>query len=213
MGSHITYKLLYNDAVAMTGGQQPEGGFTVAQITRQLAAEKSPGRWSSRTTSSATRGSPTSPPASRCSPRSELMEVQRELRDTPGVTVLIYDQACATEKRRRRKRGTMPPAPRRVFINPLVCEGCGDCSRASNCVSIEPLETEFGRKRRIDPSTCNQDYSCLEGFCPSFVTLEGAENAHARALPALTATRRRCRRFPPSRGSRTSSSPASAAPA
>jgi len=115
------------------------------------------------------------------------MAVQRALRKEPGVSVLIYDQTCATEKRRRRKRGTMAQAPRRVFINPLVCEGCGDCSRTSNCVSIEPLETEFGRKRKIDQSTCNQDYSCLDGFCPSFVTLEGAENAQAQHLPALTA--------------------------
>jgi indolepyruvate ferredoxin oxidoreductase len=116
-----------------------------------------------------------------------LIAVQEALRDTPGVTVLIYDQVCASEKRRRRKRGTMAQAPRRVFINPLVCEGCGDCSKASNCVSVEPLETPFGRKRRIDQSTCNQDYSCVDGFCPSFITLEGAANAQAQALPALTA--------------------------
>jgi indolepyruvate ferredoxin oxidoreductase len=115
------------------------------------------------------------------------MSVQRSLRETPGVTVLIYDQICANEKRRRRKRGTLAPAPRRVFINPLVCEGCGDCSAASHCVSIEPLATEFGRKRKIDQSTCNEDYSCLNGFCPSFVTLEGAKNAHAPQLAALTA--------------------------
>ncbi|HVN02071.1 MAG TPA: indolepyruvate ferredoxin oxidoreductase family protein [Caulobacteraceae bacterium] len=187
MGSHITYKLLYNDAVAMTGGQHPESGFSVAQITRQLAAEgvtrtvvvaDEPERYAHVTDLA---------PGVEVKPRSELMPVQRALRKTPGVTVLIYDQTCATEKRRRRKRGLMPQATKRVFINPLVCEGCGDCSRASNCVSIEPLETEFGRKRRIDQSTCNQDYSCLEGFCPSFVTLEGAENAHAHHLPALTA--------------------------
>jgi indolepyruvate ferredoxin oxidoreductase len=187
MGSHITYKLLYNDAVAMTGGQDPEGGFSVAQITRQLAAEgvaktvvvaEDPALYAHAADLA---------PGVEVRPREDLMAVQRALRETPGVTVLIYDQTCAAEKRRRRKRGTMPAAPKRVFINPLVCEGCGDCSRASSCVSIEPLETEFGRKRRIDQSTCNQDYSCLEGFCPSFVTLEGAGNAHARALPALTA--------------------------
>ncbi|MBV9996041.1 MAG: indolepyruvate ferredoxin oxidoreductase family protein [Caulobacteraceae bacterium] len=187
MGSHITYKLLYNDAVAMTGGQRPESGFTVAQITRQLAAEgvkkivvvaEDPGRYA--------RASDLAPGVS-VHPRSALMRVQRELREAPGVTVLIYDQVCANEKRRRRKRGTLAPAPRRVFINPLVCEGCGDCSAASHCVSIEPLMTEFGRKRRIDQSTCNQDYSCLKGFCPSFVTLEGAHNAHAPKLAALTA--------------------------
>ncbi len=187
MGSHITYKLLYNDAVAMTGGQHPESGFSVAQITRQLAAEgvartvvvaDEIERYASITDLA---------PGVEVKPRRELMAVQRALKATPGVTVLIYDQTCATEKRRRRKRGLMPAATRKVFINPLVCEGCGDCSRASNCVSIEPLETEFGRKRRIDQSTCNQDYSCLEGFCPSFVTLEGAEAAHAHELPALTA--------------------------
>ncbi len=187
MGSNITYKLLYNDAVAMTGGQHPESGFTVAQITRQLASEgvkktvvvaAEPERYEGVTDLA---------PGVVVRPRRELMAVQRELREVPGVSVLIYDQVCATEKRRRRKRGTLEAAPKRVFINPLVCEGCGDCSKASNCVSIEPLNTEYGRKRRIDQSTCNQDYSCLEGFCPSFVTLEGATNAHAKAVPALTA--------------------------
>ncbi|HUZ11581.1 MAG TPA: indolepyruvate ferredoxin oxidoreductase family protein [Caulobacteraceae bacterium] len=187
MGSHVTYKLLYNDAVAMTGGQRPESGFSVAQITRQLAAEgvartvvvaEDPSRYA-RARDLA--------PGVKVHPRRNLMAVQRALRAEPGVTVLIYDQVCANEKRRRRKRGAMPAAPKRVFINPLVCEGCGDCSRASNCVSIEPLDTEFGRKRRIDQSTCNQDYSCVDGFCPSFVTVEGAANAQARPLPALTA--------------------------
>jgi indolepyruvate ferredoxin oxidoreductase len=187
MGSHITYKLLFNDAVAMTGGQKPESGFTVAQITRQLAAEgvaktvvvaDEIGRYA---------GVNDLAPGVAVRPRSELMAVQRELRATPGVSVLIFDQTCATEKRRRRKRGLMPAAKQRVFINPLVCEGCGDCSRASNCVSIEPVNTEFGRKRRIDQSSCNQDYSCVDGFCPSFITLEGAEHALTQALPALTA--------------------------
>jgi len=187
MGSHITYKLLYNDAVAMTGGQRPESGFSVAQITRQLAAEGV-----AKTVVVADEAEryvqvTDLAPGVEVKPRAELMAVQRALKATPGVTVLIYDQTCATEKRRRRRRGLMAQAPRRVFINPLVCEGCGDCSKTSNCVSIEPLETEFGRKRKIDQSTCNQDYSCLQGFCPSFVTLEGAENVHAQALPALTA--------------------------
>ena len=187
MGSNVTYKLLFNDAVAMTGGQQPESGFTVAQITRQLAAEGvakivvvavEPERYAQATDLA---------PGVEVRPRRELMKTQRELREIPGVTVLIYDQVCATEKRRRRKRGTMPAATKRVMINPLVCEGCGDCSRASHCVSVEPLDTEFGRKRTINQSSCNQDYSCLDGFCPSFVTLEGAENAHVHARPALTA--------------------------
>ncbi|MGA0600095.1 indolepyruvate ferredoxin oxidoreductase family protein [Caulobacter sp. KR2-114] len=187
MGSHITYKLLYNDAVAMTGGQHPESGFSVAQITRQLASEgvtrtvvvaAEPERYAEVTDLA---------PGVVVRPREDLIAVQKELREVPGVTVLIYDQVCATEKRRRRKRGTMAAAEKRVFINPLVCEGCGDCSAASHCVSIEPLETEFGRKRKIDQSTCNQDYSCVNGFCPSFVTLEGAANAQAAPLPALTA--------------------------
>jgi indolepyruvate ferredoxin oxidoreductase len=185
--SNITYKLLFNDAVAMTGGQAAESGFTVPQITRQLAAEgvkkvvvvaAEPERYEGVTDLA---------PGVEVKPRIELMKVQRELRQTPGTTVLIYDQVCATEKRRRRKRGKMAAAPLRVMINPLVCEGCGDCSVKSHCVSVEPLNTEFGRKRKINQSTCNQDYSCLDGFCPSFITLEGAENAHRTAAPALTA--------------------------
>ena len=186
-GANMTYKLLFNDAVAMTGGQAAESGFTPAQITRQLAAEgvartvvvaAEPERYA---------GDVGLAPGVAVRPRAELMAVQRELRDTPGVTVLLYDQVCATEKRRRRKRGKLDAAPMRVMINPLVCEGCGDCSRTSNCVSVEPLNTEFGRKRKINQSTCNQDYSCLDGFCPSFITLEGAENPHKAAMPALTA--------------------------
>jgi indolepyruvate ferredoxin oxidoreductase len=187
MGSHITYKLLYNDAVAMTGGQHPESNFSVAQISRQLAAEGVAKTVVVAEDASRYEGVTDLAPGVTVHPRAELIAVQKALRETPGVTVLIYDQVCANEKRRRRKRGTMPAAAKRVFINPLVCEGCGDCSRASNCVSIEPLPTEFGRKRRIDQSTCNQDYSCVDGFCPSFITLEGAENAHAHQLPALTA--------------------------
>jgi indolepyruvate ferredoxin oxidoreductase len=185
--SNITYKLLFNDAVAMTGGQAAESGFTPAQITRQLASEgvtkvvivaAEPERYASVTDLA---------PGVEVKPRSELMKVQRELREIPGVTVLLYDQVCATEKRRRRKRGKMDAAPMRVMINPLVCEGCGDCSRTSHCVSVEPLNTEFGRKRKINQSSCNQDYTCLEGFCPSFITLEGAENPHREHMPALTA--------------------------
>lgn len=184
--SHVTYKLLFNDAVAMTGGQAAESGFTPAQITRQLASEgvaktvivaDDPTRYEGVTGLA---------PGVEVKPRSELIAVQKMLRDTPGTTVLLYDQVCATEKRRRRKRGKMETATKRVFINPLVCEGCGDCSKKSNCVSVEPLNTEFGRKRKINQSSCNTDYSCLDGFCPSFVTIEGGENAQAKALPALT---------------------------
>ena len=185
--SNITYKLLYNDAVAMTGGQATESGFTPAQITRQLAAEGVAKTVIVVDEVERYRGVTDLAPGVVVRPRSELMAVQRELRETPGTTVLLYDQTCATEKRRRRKRGEMPKAEQRVFINHLVCEGCGDCSKTSNCVSVEPLNTEFGRKRRINQSTCNQDYSCLDGFCPSFITLTGAENAHAKAMPALTA--------------------------
>uniref|UniRef100_UPI0035AE1051 indolepyruvate ferredoxin oxidoreductase family protein n=1 Tax=Phenylobacterium sp. TaxID=1871053 RepID=UPI0035AE1051 len=201
-GSHVTYKLLFNDAVAMTGGQAPESGFTPAQITRQLAAEgvartiivaDDIGRYDGVTDLA---------PGVEVRPRSELMAVQALLRDTPGTTVLLYDQVCATEKRRRRKRGTMEAPARRVFINPLVCEGCGDCSKVSNCVSVEPLDTEFGRKRKINQSSCNTDYSCLQGFCPSFVTIEGGENAQARALPALTADSTPLPAFEPLQGVR-----------
>ena len=183
----ITYKLLFNDAVAMTGGQPAESGFTVPQITRQLAAEgvekivivaDDVGRYQGATGLAA--GVPVHP-------RTELMAVQEALRAYAGVSVLIYDQVCANEKRRRRKRGTLAAAPRRVFINPLVCEGCGDCSKASNCVSVEPYETPLGRKRRINQSSCNQDYTCIDGFCPSFVTIEGGQNAHHAATPAIAA--------------------------
>jgi indolepyruvate ferredoxin oxidoreductase len=187
MGAHITYKVLNNDAVAMTGGQSAESGFTVPQITRQLAAEGVAKIIVVADDVARYAGVNDLAPGVTVRPRAELMAVQRELRATPGVSVMIYDQVCATEKRRRRKRGTMEAAPRRVFINPLVCEGCGDCSRASNCISVEPLETVFGRKRMIDQSTCNQDYSCVDGFCPSFITLEGATPTRAEALPALTA--------------------------
>jgi indolepyruvate ferredoxin oxidoreductase len=186
-GANITYKLLFNDAVAMTGGQRAESGFTPAQITRQLASEGV-----ARTVivvDELERYADVKDlaPGVEVFPRSDLMSVQKTLRDTPGTTVLLYDQTCATEKRRRRKRGTMAKATKRVFINPLVCEGCGDCSIKSNCVSVEPLNTEFGRKRKINQSTCNQDYSCVDGFCPSFITLEGAENTQAKKAPALTA--------------------------
>lgn len=121
------------------------------------------------------RGDPLIPRSVAFYPRAELDAVQRMMREVPGCSVLIYDQQCATEKRRQRKRDLAPKATKRAVINPRVCEDCGDCSRASNCIAIEPIETEWGRKRRIDQSGCNQDFSCVEGFCPSFLTLEGAE--------------------------------------
>jgi indolepyruvate ferredoxin oxidoreductase len=173
-GVNITYKILYNDAVAMTGGQKNDGGLTVDQIARQVTAEGAKRvvlvtneRW--RYTSG-TRW----PNGMTMHDREELDAVQRELAATPGCTVLIYDQTCAAEKRRRRKRGQYPDPNKRVIINELVCEGCGDCGVQSNCVSVQPLETEFGRKRTIDQSNCNKDFSCVKGFCPSFVTIEGA---------------------------------------
>src|SRR5438094_318956 len=170
---NMTYKVLFNDAVAMTGGQALDGGLTVPVVTRQLAAE------GVRQIVVVTDEPDKYPPAVDFAPgttvrhRDELDMVQRELREIGGVTAIVYDQTCAAEKRRRRKRGRFPDPQKRVVINDLVCEGCGDCSTASNCLSVVPVETEFGRKRAIDQSSCNKDYSCLKGFCPSFVTVEG----------------------------------------
>jgi len=173
-GTNVTYKILYNDAVAMTGGQKPEGNFTVAQMAAQMLAEGA-GKVvvvSDEPQKYGPRGLPRGVTAYH---RRELMRVQEKLSAIDGVTVLIYDQTCAAEKRRRRKRGSLADPAERVFINPLVCEGCGDCGIKSNCVAILPLETEFGRKRAIDQSACNKDYSCLDGFCPSFVTVTGGQ--------------------------------------
>lgn len=171
---NITYKILYNDAVAMTGGQPVDGTLSVPQIVAQVDAE-----------GAAKIVIVTDEPEKYegvklvgdvpVHHRSELDRVQRELRLVKGTSILIYDQTCATEKRRRRKRGTYPDPAKRVVINEAVCEGCGDCSVKSNCLSVEPLETEFGTKRQINQSTCNKDYSCVNGFCPSFVTVEGGQ--------------------------------------
>ncbi len=181
-GVSITYKILYNDAVAMTGGQPVEGSLTVDQVARQVAAEGAK-------KIALVTDDPHKYPADVSWPagmtihhRSKLAEVQEVLREVPGLSALIYDQTCAAEKRRRRKRGLAPDPDKRVVINSLVCEGCGDCGAKSNCVSIQPLETEFGRKRRIDQSSCNKDFSCLEGFCPSFVTVHGAKLKAGRAV-------------------------------
>jgi indolepyruvate ferredoxin oxidoreductase len=186
---NITYKILYNDAVAMTGGQPVDGPISPAHIAQQVAAEgvskivvvsDEPDKY---------------PPGYFAAGieihgRDDLESVQRQLRDTPGCTVLLYDQTCAAEKRRRRKRGKYPDPAKRVVINELVCEGCGDCGIKSNCVSVAPVETEFGRKRTIDQSSCNKDFSCVKGFCPSFVTVEGGslrkpKKAEAGEFPAL----------------------------
>jgi len=182
---NITFKILYNDAVAMTGGQAVDGELTVPQISRQVTAEGA-------NQVVVVTDEPEKYPLSAgfaagvtIRHRDELDQVQREMRELEGTTVLIYDQTCAAEKRRRRKRGQMIDPPKRVLINDAVCEGCGDCGEASNCVSILPLETEFGRKRRIDQSSCNKDFSCLKGFCPSFVTVEGESgDPLRRAEPA-----------------------------
>ena len=173
-GANITYKILFNDAVAMTGGQPHDGPIDVPTMAHQVVAEQvkrlavisdepekystSPGYF---------------PPGTTVHHRSELDKVQKEFRETPGCTAIIYDQTCAAEKRRRRKRGLYPDPPKRAFINDAVCEGCGDCSVKSNCLSVVPKETEFGRKRQIDQSSCNKDFSCVNGFCPSFVTVHG----------------------------------------
>ncbi len=170
--ANITYKILYNDAVAMTGGQAHDGEITVPQIARQMLAEGAKKVWV-LTEDLARYPSGTLPAGAELHDRAMLDTVSATARATPGTSVIIYDQTCAAEKRRRRKRGLLPDPDRRVVINPAVCEGCGDCSVQSNCVSIEPLETEFGRKRRINQSSCNKDFSCLKGFCPSFVTVEG----------------------------------------
>src|SRR5262245_40826734 len=171
----MTYKILYNDAVAMTGGQRHDGPLDPAMISRQIAAEgvkpivivtDEPEKYPHGTNWA---------PGVTIRHRDELDAVQRELREVEGVSALIYDQTCASEKRRRRKRNEFPDPAKRVVINEMVCEGCGDCSVKSNCLSVEPLETEFGRKRVIDQSSCNKDFSCLKGFCPSFVTVEGAQ--------------------------------------
>ena len=171
----MTYKILYNDAVAMTGGQHHDGPLDPAMISRQIAAEgvkpivvvtDEPDKYPHSTNWA---------PGVTIRHRDELDAVQRELRQVEGVSALIYDQTCASEKRRRRKRNEFPDPAVRAVINEMVCEGCGDCSVKSNCLSVEPLETEFGRKRVINQSSCNKDYSCVKGFCPSFVTVEGGK--------------------------------------
>jgi indolepyruvate ferredoxin oxidoreductase len=170
---NITYKILFNDAVAMTGGQPVDGTLRVPEMTRELDAEgvkkivivtDEPAKYTGVSTLAA---------GVTVHHRDDLDAVQRTLREVPGCSVLIYDQTCATEKRRRRKRGRLADPARRVVINELVCEGCGDCSVQSNCLSVEPLDTPFGRKRRINQNSCNKDFSCVKGFCPSFVTVEG----------------------------------------
>ena len=171
----MTFKLLYNDAVAMTGGQPFDGPLTVTQIANQLLAEGVRKVTVVTDDVDGCRARNNLADGVAVLDRHELDAVQREFREISGVTAIIYDQTCAAEKRRRRKRGEYPDPPKRVFINSAVCEGCGDCGVQSNCIAILPHETEFGRKRRIDQSACNKDYSCVDGFCPSFVTVHGGE--------------------------------------
>ena len=180
-GVNITYKILYNDAVAMTGGQPIDGPISVAQVTHELRGEavanivvvsSDPDKFSVADFAAGTK----------LYHRDELETVQKTLRQTKGVSVIVYEQTCATELRRRRSKKLAPDPARRVVINDRVCEGCGDCSKQSNCLSVQPLETEFGRKRTIDQSACNKDFSCIKGFCPSFVTLEGAQVAKPKGV-------------------------------
>jgi indolepyruvate ferredoxin oxidoreductase len=195
-GVNMTYKILYNDAVAMTGGQHVDGPLDPAMISRQIAAEgvspivvvtDEPEKYPAGVNWA---------PGVTIRHRDELDAVQKEMREQKGVSAIIYDQTCASEKRRRRKRNEYPDPAKRVVINEAVCEGCGDCSVQSNCLSVEPLETEFGRKRQINQSSCNKDFSCVRGFCPSFVTVEGGQlkkpkkaavddDAGAQKLPIL----------------------------
>ena len=172
---NITYKILFNDAVAMTGGQPVDGTLRVPEMSRELEAEgvsriaivtDEPEKYMAVSNLA---------PDTTVHHRDDLDAVQRLMREVPGCSVIIYDQTCATEKRRRRKRGTMPAVTERVVINELVCEGCGDCSTQSNCLSVEPVDTDLGRKRHINQSTCNHDMSCVKGFCPSFVTVSGGQ--------------------------------------
>jgi indolepyruvate ferredoxin oxidoreductase len=182
----ITYKILHNGFVSMTGGQKIDGELTIPGILGELSSEgvrrlalvsDDPSKWQGATL----------PAGTTVHHRSELDAVQRELREYPDVSVIVYDQPCATERRRLRKRGKWADPDRRAFINAAVCEGCGDCGKVTNCMSIEPLETELGRKRRINQSSCNKDFSCQEGFCPSFVTVEGGRPRRAGAAARTAA--------------------------
>jgi len=181
-GVNVTYKILFNSAVAMTGGQELDGQLSVPQLTRQLRDEgvrqiyllaPDPDRYASAGLAEGTI----------LRPREAIDVVMEEARRAPGCTAIVYDQMCATELRRKRHRGTAPPPAERAYIHPLVCEGCGDCSTQSNCIAIEPLETEFGRKREINQSACNSDLSCLKGFCPSFVTVTGGSVRKGAGIP------------------------------
>ncbi|OYU34452.1 indolepyruvate ferredoxin oxidoreductase family protein [Novosphingobium sp. PASSN1] len=179
---NITYKILYNDAVAMTGGQPVDGPISVSEMAQQVRHEGVSRIVILSDNPDHHRSDPSFPPGVTIGHRDELDRIQRELREIPGCSVLIYEQTCAAEKRRRRKQGRFPDPAMRMFIADKVCEGCGDCSVQSTCVSIMPKPTAFGTKRMIDQSSCNKDYSCNEGFCPSFITVRGAEPRKPEAV-------------------------------
>jgi indolepyruvate ferredoxin oxidoreductase len=181
--TNITYKILFNDAVAMTGGQPVDGPLSVHSIAHEVRAN-GVARIALVSDDPDKFNRSDFPPGTSLHPRAQLDAVQRELREITGVSVLICEQECATEKRRRRKRGQLPDPAKFAYINELVCEGCGDCSVESNCLSVEPKETAFGRKRQINLSTCNKDFSCVNGFCPSFVTVEGAVRRKKQGVTA-----------------------------
>jgi len=182
--TNITYKILFNDAVAMTGGQPVDGPITIPAIAHSVRAE-GVARIALVSDEPELFDAADYPTGMTISHRRDMDSIQRELREIPGVTILIYAQTCATEKRRRRKRGTLVDPDKFVVINDLVCEGCGDCSVESNCLSVIPKETPFGRKRQIDQNTCNKDFSCVNGFCPSFVTVEGALESRKQAKSGI----------------------------
>jgi indolepyruvate ferredoxin oxidoreductase len=178
---NITYKILYNDAVAMTGGQAVDGEMPIHRVAQQVMAEGVKKCWIVTENLHLYKDRSNIPAEIPILHRQWMDKVQKEARDTEGTTIIIYDQTCAAEKRRRRKRGKYPDPAKRVFINKAVCEGCGDCSVQSNCMAVQPVETEYGRKRKINQSMCNKDFSCLKGFCPSFVTVLGGEPRKTKA--------------------------------
>ena len=178
---NITYKILYNDAVAMTGGQAVDGEMPVYRVAQQVMAEGVAKCWIVTENLENYNDRSRIPDEIKILHRAWMDNIQKEARETPGTTIIIYDQTCAAEKRRRRKRGKYPDPAKRVFINKAVCEGCGDCSVQSNCMAVQPVETEYGRKRAINQSMCNKDFSCLKGFCPSFVTVLGGEPKKTKA--------------------------------
>ena len=194
--TNITYKILFNDAVAMTGGQPVDGPISIAAIAHSVRAEGVE-RIALVSDEPEKFDAADYPSGMTISHRRDLDGIQRELREIAGVTILIYAQTCATEKRRRRKRGTLVDPDKFVVINDLVCEGCGDCSVESNCLSVIPKETPFGRKRQIDQNTCNKDFSCVNGFCPSFVTIEGAQSARKQSKSGISMPEGLANELPP----------------